>query len=107
METTWEVKRMFAKGAFGAVFMVSPSVPAFLGGGGGGGNKREKASPIAVKVFSIANEQDAEQGKNEYVCLREFRGGRVQNSVHAFGCSLFEKVKKNAGFKRREGLATF
>lgn len=37
METTWEVKRMFAKGAFGAVFMVSSN------------NTKEKASPIAVK----------------------------------------------------------
>lgn len=79
---------MFAKGAFGAVFMVSPSVPVFADGNTG----KEKASPIAVKVFSIADDQDAEQGKNEYVCLREFRGGRVQNSVHAFGCCLFDKL---------------
>jgi serine/threonine protein kinase len=51
-----------------------------------------RALTLPLQVFSIADDQDAEQGKNEYVCLREFRAGRVQNSVHAFGCCLFDKL---------------
>lgn len=76
---------MFAKGAFGSVFMIASSDTRDGASNGGG-------QAIALKVFSIAKRQDAEQGKNEYVCLRETRAGRVQHSVHAFGCCLFERL---------------
>lgn len=90
----WEIKRMFAKGAFGSVFMIAPVSTGNKQPGGGGGNDHA----IALKVFSISKRQDAEQGKNEYVCLREMRAGRVQHSVHAFGCCLFERLPAQLAF---------
>lgn len=78
---------MLAKGAFGTVFVIAP-VATTTGQG----------HAIALKVFSVAKRQDAEQGKNEYVCLREMRAGRTKNSVHAFGCCLFERLPRELAF---------
>lgn len=90
MDAEWEVKRMFARGAFGTVFLIAPSSKSV--GSNGNGNGGGGSNGIALKVFSVDKQMDAEQGKNEYVCLREVRANRVAHSIHAFGCCLFDRL---------------